>query len=58
MACEKPCPVIGWYPTKNQIERKEVVYMIKGVYPVNVRKSKKKAMLLLCLMSPYNKLII
>ncbi len=35
MACEKPCPVIGWYPTKNQIEGKEVLYMIKGVYPVN-----------------------
>ena len=34
MACEKPCPVIGWYPTKDQIKGKEVLYMIEGVYPV------------------------
>ena len=34
MACEKPCPVIGWYPTKNQIQGKEIIYMIEGVYPV------------------------
>ena len=20
MACERPCPVVGWYPTKNQIK--------------------------------------
>ena len=34
MACERPCPVIGWYPTKNQIQGKEILYMIEGVYPV------------------------
>ncbi len=34
MACEKPCPVIGWYPTKDQKKGKEVLYMIEGVYPV------------------------
>ena len=34
MACERPCPVIGWYPTKDQIKGKEVLYMIEGVYPV------------------------
>ena len=34
MACEGPCPVIGWYPTKDQIKGKEVLYMIEGVYPV------------------------
>jgi len=35
IACEKPCPVIGWYPTENQIEGKEVLYMIKGADPIN-----------------------
>ena len=34
-ACGKPCPVVGWYPTKNQIEKKEVLYLIEGVDPVN-----------------------
>ena len=34
MACEKPCPVIGWYPTKDQKKGKEILYMIEGVYPV------------------------
>ncbi len=34
MACEKPCPVLGWYPTENQIEGKEVLYMIKGGDPI------------------------
>ena len=33
MACEKPCPVIVWYPTKGQKKGKEVLYMIEGVYP-------------------------
>ena len=35
IACEKPCPVIGWYPTENQIEGKEILYMIKGADPIN-----------------------
>ena len=34
IACEKPCPVVGWYPTENQIEGKEVLYMIKGGDPI------------------------
>ena len=35
LACDgKKCPVIGWYP-KNQIEGKEVIYLINGVDPVN-----------------------
>ena len=34
IACEKPCPVIGWYPTKNQKKGQEVLYLIKGVDPI------------------------
>ena len=35
MACERPCPVVGWYPTKNQIKGKEILYFLKNVDPVN-----------------------
>ena len=35
IACEKPCPVIGWYPTEDQIEGKEKLYLIKGADPIN-----------------------
>ena len=34
VACEKPCPVIGWYPTKNQVQGKEVLYLIEGADPI------------------------
>ena len=34
-ACGKPCAIVGWYPTKNQINGKEVLYLIEGVDPVN-----------------------
>ena len=34
-ACARPCPVVGWYPTKDQIKGKEKLYIIDGVDPVN-----------------------
>ena len=33
--CNKPCPVIGWYPTKTQIQGKEILYFIEGIDPIN-----------------------
>ena len=33
-ACETNCAIAGWYPTK-QIEGKEVLYIVKGLDPVN-----------------------
>ena len=34
-ACSKPCPVVGWYPTKNQINKnalKKEKYIKKRFY--------------------------